>query len=756
MYLDSINISTNMIRNIIALIGLLGLVYLSFSLESATSVKKKVQDQFSAEALIPYLEEIATKPHPIGSIENQKVRDYIAKTLSAEGLEVRIEKGYVNSSWKPTYMQMAYVENIIATLKGSDPKAKKVVIAGHYDSVFEGPGAADDGYAIASMIETVKLLKNHPRKSDIELVITDGEEMGLLGAQYYAKNNDLSNIGILLNFEARGNAGPGLAFEFSDNNAWLVEEMAKASERPIANSLSYEIYKRMPNGTDFMVFSEEGVQGINYAFIDGFSYYHNAVDNIENLSLESVQHTGENMYRMAKHFANYDFGTPPAGNASFFNFYGSLIHYPVHLDLYILIFGFCLLFFTFFKSSKNEEVNLKRIAVSFIALLGILILIAGLNFGLAFFVKMLYPQYSTFYAHQYYNHEWYFLAGLGLTILVSWILGSMLLNRFGSKNIGLATALLLTFLTIVLYSFVRTGTYLMMYPMIALTVGILVSEYLKTNENQWQSWLLAIGIFSVFIGFWTNVSHNLFLGFSFGALPGAVIPTALFCFASLALLPALWKKKEYLIPIFGICLFSFSMVNAHLKSKPTETEPLNSNLFFVQDNNTGQNYWATRNHFVNDGHLNLLDGAEKGRLPRHLPFSRLFKEYGKELNTVKFNSEFIIDTIPESNSMLIKVGNIQRASKSYLVLNEVENVEKIFINGHLNKEFTDGATGFYYSVLFGIGSDSMEVEVVKRDFSKPIEMYVNFSYQDPLNEKKLPKGIVRSDGFTYISDLVEF
>ena len=62
-----------MIRNIIAFFGLLGLIYLSFSLESATPVKKKGQDQFSAEAIVPYLENIASTTHPIGSAENQKV-----------------------------------------------------------------------------------------------------------------------------------------------------------------------------------------------------------------------------------------------------------------------------------------------------------------------------------------------------------------------------------------------------------------------------------------------------------------------------------------------------------------------------------------------------------------------------------------------------------------------------------------------------------------------------------------------------------
>jgi hypothetical protein len=649
---------------------------------------------------------------------------------------------------------MAYVENIIATLEGSDPEAKNVVIAGHYDSVFEGPGAADDGYAIACMIETVRMLKNIPRKNNIELIITDGEEMGMLGAKYHAENNDLSNTGILLNFEARGNEGPGIAFEYSDDNAWLISEMAKASKRPIANSLSYEIYKRMPNGTDFTIFKNGGVQGINYAFIDGFSYYHNPADNIENLSLESVQHTGENMYRMVKHFSNFDFSTPKKGNASFFNFFGNLIHYPSYLDVYLLILFLCLAGITVYRYLKQSEVKMTSILIGLLAMIGILVLVGVLNFSMVYLVKKIYPQYSTFYSFHYYNHEWYLLAGLGLTLLASWWPISKLVKRYGFKNMGLSAILLLAILSMLLFIYVSTGVYLMMYPMAALTIGLLLSEMYQLKEKQWQSNLLAIGMLSVFIGLWSALSHNLFLGFSLGIIPAAVLPTAIFCFATVGLLPGLWKEKEYLIPILGICLFSYSLINAHQRSQPTQKEPLNSNLFFVADRSTGENYWASRNYHINEGHLNLLNGAEKGKLPNHLPFSRLLKK--SKLNANSWASVFKMDTIPNTSSTIIKVKNPKRAGKSFIILNEIENVQKILIDGQLNNEFKEGASGAYYTALYGIGLDSMEVEVVKRDITKPVEAYINFSYQEPLRTEYLPYKVVRNDGFTYISDLVKF
>jgi len=186
-----------MTRQLLALTTFILLILFSHWRESATEVRPSSDIEFSAINAYKHLEEIAQKPHPIGSIENQRVRDYLVKTMKGLGLTTEIMTGYTRTSWKPTYNKMAYIENVVATLPGSDPDAKQVIIAGHYDSVVEGPGAADDGYSVASMIETARLLKNQNLKNDIIFLITDGEEYGLLGAQYYVENNSMDDVGLV-------------------------------------------------------------------------------------------------------------------------------------------------------------------------------------------------------------------------------------------------------------------------------------------------------------------------------------------------------------------------------------------------------------------------------------------------------------------------------------------------------------------------------------------------------------------------------
>jgi hypothetical protein len=423
-----------MLRQTFLLLVCFLLIAVSHLSESAIAVKPSGENQFSAYAVHPHIERIAAEIHPIGSAANHRVRDYIAEEFRKLGLEVELEKGYSTRMRGDTQGLMAYTENIIAIRKGTGG-TKKVYVAGHYDSVFEGPGAADDAYAPASMLETARLLQGEALKNDIIFLVTDGEEGGLNGARYHQQHNPMDDVGVLLNFEARGNAGPGVAFEWSDNNSWLVREMKKVAVRPIANSLSYEVYKRMWNITDVTEFKKHGMPFINFAYIDGFSYYHNPADNPENISKRSVQHTGENMYRLVRHFANYDFGAIEAGNAAYFNFYGYLLIYAASLDLFLVLLVLLFVILVVYYLVKQEKVQAPKLIGSLFAQVGIILLTMLAVFGLSNLVTAAYPEYSLFYAYQYYNYKYYFFAALGLGTLVNWWLGSRLAAKVGAIDL---------------------------------------------------------------------------------------------------------------------------------------------------------------------------------------------------------------------------------------------------------------------------------------------------------------------------------
>ena len=216
---------------------------------------------FSVKRAFNYLKEISKTPHATGSADNARVRSYIIAACKQYGFDVQIQHAMPISERHQT-IRVGNIYNIIASKKGTQ-NTKAVVLMAHYDSEPTTQGAGDDGAAVAAILETARGLQHAaPLKNDLVLLFTDGEEIGLLGAQAFVKENPLvKEIGLVINFEGRGNSGPSNMFEVNDKNGWVVSEYAKAAPYPFANSLGYEVYKKLPNITDFTHFKNAGITG---------------------------------------------------------------------------------------------------------------------------------------------------------------------------------------------------------------------------------------------------------------------------------------------------------------------------------------------------------------------------------------------------------------------------------------------------------------------------------------------------------------
>lgn len=158
---------------------------------------------------------IAQKPHPVGSKEHDKVRDYLFKQLTNLGLMPEIQKSNYTVDTK-FRTGKSNAENIVARIDGTQ-KGKVVLLIAHYDSVKEGPGAADNGSSVACILETVRALKSSAQlKNDIIILFSDTEEIYLNGAAGFVQYNPWFNdVGVAINFEAKGNSGPSIMFETS-------------------------------------------------------------------------------------------------------------------------------------------------------------------------------------------------------------------------------------------------------------------------------------------------------------------------------------------------------------------------------------------------------------------------------------------------------------------------------------------------------------------------------------------------------------
>lgn len=275
-------------------------------------------EAFSAERAFEHVEVIGASPHPMGSARNTEVRDYIVEQLIELGLDPEI----LGDGRPP--------ESILARVAGKG-SGKALVLMSHYDSAYGAPGASDAASCVAAILEAVRAASHmQPLNNDLFILITDGEERGLLGAKALARDTALiKSIGIVCNFEARGHFGPVVMFETHPKNQWAIGEFSRASSRPFCSSLTQTIYDAMPNGTDYSVFKDCGVQGLNFAFIGGPLVYHTPNDSVGNLDLRSLQHHGIYALDLIRHFGNVDLEREPGESTVHFSLFSkAVIHYP--------------------------------------------------------------------------------------------------------------------------------------------------------------------------------------------------------------------------------------------------------------------------------------------------------------------------------------------------------------------------------------------------------------------------------------------
>ncbi len=251
---------------------------------------------FSAARAARMLERVLGdgSPHPVGSIENARVREALEHELREIGLQPELQSGPTCSR----FGTCAHAENVIARIPGRE-SGPALLLSAHYDSVPASAGAADDGSGVATLLEVGRSLRVHPPERPMILLFADGEELGLLGAELFVRR-ERAPIRAAINVEARGTSGPSLLFETRGGSLRFAPAIARALDRPVTSSLSGGVYRRLPNDTDLTVLSRHGIPGVNFGFIAGVPHYHTPLDDLAHLDRGSLQHHGNNVLSLAR------------------------------------------------------------------------------------------------------------------------------------------------------------------------------------------------------------------------------------------------------------------------------------------------------------------------------------------------------------------------------------------------------------------------------------------------------------------------
>ena len=320
----------NKIRPVILFAAVVLSGLLAYGLWTLPKPQNADYEGFSSARVVEDIKVISQKPHSVAHpAERAEVREYLIERLESMGADTVMQFRY-DSIVGPQNKHVEYTFDAVNLLAEFAPASETVsgtdlMLVAHYDSRYSQPmprdtvwsyGAADDGYGVGVILETVSLaLKNRTQwKQGVKVLFTDAEEPGMKGMKAIWENNRevFDNVGLVLNVEARGTWGPALLFEACPGNAKVQELYASTAAYPFTYSLTTVVYQFLPMFTDFTIVKDE-LPGLNFSNIADVNHYHTDLDNFSNISEKTIQHYGSQIlpltmeYLIGEEYADKDY-----------------------------------------------------------------------------------------------------------------------------------------------------------------------------------------------------------------------------------------------------------------------------------------------------------------------------------------------------------------------------------------------------------------------------------------------------------------
>jgi len=520
---------------------LVAALILSILTISSPSPENK-SDQFSAERAFSHLEVIAQKQHSVFDFDEiEDVRIYLGETIDTfEHVSwARIKHSPIEVyNHKTRERETIDIDNIYAVIPGTS--GTSMLIVAHYDScpykekygvATEGAyGAADDGYGLATMLEVMRLLndyaKEHKLVNGVKFAFTDAEEVALGGATALVKEFSywLKDVNIVINLEARGNKGPLYMFQTNDQNAKLIDFYSH-SGLPFSFSVAADVYKYLPNDTDFTPFLKGGYTGLNFSTLNSLRNYHTPNDNLDNACKATLQFYGKQIYPLVTEYISKDRYSAPdsfvsKGNAVFFTLLpGLLISYSQTLSWILTAIVAIGLIAIAFIAIRKKAISIKKVLLALCIWTGYLLSAAIFGLLMAMLIGSLTGNKFNLMYMPHVPFDLGFVIIFSMLILVAGLLVTKLLKKLKCSfwEMFSGATLLMIIFNFVFAFLLHGGTYLFVWPAIFM-LGMMTIR-LDTLHA------FAILVTSIM---YILLIYSLFLALSFGALAIVLLFTALF------------------------------------------------------------------------------------------------------------------------------------------------------------------------------------------------------------------------------------
>jgi hypothetical protein len=724
--------------------------------------------EFSTDRALERLKIISEKPHFVGTKAHTEVRNYLVSELEKMGLTVEIQaQEAINPKWKGATLTY----NILSRIKGSDPEAPALVLMSHYDSSpHSSLGASDAGSGVVAIVESVRayLASGEKSKNDLIILITDAEELGLLGAEAFVRHHPWAkDVKLVLNLEARGSGGPSyMLLETNGGNEHFIKSFSQAKlPHPVGNSLLYSIYKMLPNDTDLTVFREVGdIDGFNFAFIDDHFDYHSVQDSYERVDKNSLKQQGEYMFHLMKFYGNANLTQLKSEkDYVFFNMpFIGMMSYPF-AQAKGLFWGAVLIFFViFYFGLKRKRLELGQSLSGFIPLVKTLVF-AGLVgfFGWKLILK-LFPAHQDILHGFTYNGKWYVLAFVALSIWVFFKFYNPYLKKKMLPNL-LFAPLFIWLVINGLIAYKLQGASFFIIPNIGLLLSYALLVFLPkvTPKHAW--WFLLFAIPGVLI---LSPFVEMFpVGLGLKMLMVSMILGVLIFTTWLPVFEYYNNRKamQRLFGLLSVLAFFSAFFN---KGYDLEKRAPNS-LIFVQDLDKNEAYWASYDRELDDYTSQVLTSQVTQDNPG-ISFGSKYKtdlKWFEQTETKKLQQPVIqvvkIDSLSEFSRYDYVLKSSRKANAFYIKSQDSLRIKSITFNGEPfplpkgKQELVWGKNETVLSYYLAQGVDSLHMEVsLDKAYDKPrFDLYEIstdlpdnplFSLQ-PRTEEMMPKPFIVND-----------
>ncbi len=640
------------------------------------------ESSFSTDRALKHVKALSQEPHAIGFPGHEKVQDYIVSELTKMGLKTSLQTGYSVGDWG----NMSKPINILARIEGTE-NGKALLLLSHYDShPHSSLGASDAGSGVATILESVRAFLSEEKKpkNDIIILFTDGEELGLNGADLFVSEHEWAKeVGLVLNFEARGSGGPSYTFmETNRGNQHLVSEFIKANPKfPMANSLYYSIYKMLPNDTDLTVFREvRDIQGFNFAFIDDHFDYHTAQDSYERLDKNTLAHQGSYLAPLLNHFSNVELNQLPSLNDYvYFNIplFG-VISYP--FDWIWPMLGLAVLLFVLVLSYglKKKQLSPKASLIGFIPLLLSIISNGLIGYFSWPVLKWAYPNYNDILHGFTYNGYAYILAFVCLSLAVCFGVYHKF-RKIATADLVVAPLLFWLLLCGAIAEYLPGASFFVL-PVFAL----LAAWYVILNQKAPNVLLMVfLGLPAVWL--YAPLVKGFPVGLGLKMMIGCTLLVTLTFVLLLPLFGLYTHKKKW--AYLGLFAFIGTMAYAHIHSGFDTENGKPSSLVYVLNENTKTAQWASYDQVPIEWNRAFLGNENKidEQLNQHLissKYNTLFKRSAeaplKSLEGPKV--ETVRDTLIGNDRIIELCITPQRNVNRLDIFTESMNLGKVKIN----------------------------------------------------------------------------